>query len=339
MMRAALKLSKERLENKEVPRPKPGPNDCLVKVKACAICGSDTWWLEDSGPEDLIRGHEIAGIVEEVGKEVKYWACGDRVVIYVVIGCGKCSFCARGMPTYCLNPKGSIGYIKELEGKRIGGGFGEYLAIPANLLLSLPGRFDFVVGSLFTDTIGVPMRALRKAQIKEGDTVVIWGLGPMGLVAVQGAKVLGAERVIGIDLLDNRRSLAEKLGIDYTIDPQKEDPVKSVKKLTRGLGAQVAINTVARDDIAQMAYQSIRLNGVLVCIAGRVLAGGQDERRVTASWYFTLPEYELNIGLVKKGLIKLDFLVTHVYPLKDINTAFSTRFYFKDKSLKVIVTP
>ena len=338
-MKAALKISRENLEIKEVPKPKLGPNDCLIKVKACAICGSDTWWLENSGPEDLIRGHEIAGIVEEVGKDVKYWFHGDHVVIYVVIGCGKCSFCARGIPTYCPNLKGSIGYIKELEGRRIGGGFGEYLTVPANLLLPLPDRFDFVVGSLFTDTIGVPMRALRKAQLKEGDTVIIWGLGPMGLVAVQGAKVLGAERVIGIDLLANRRNLAEKLGADYTINPQKEDPIRLVKKLTRGLGAQVAINTVAKDEIAQMAYQSIRLNGVLVCIAGRVLAGGYDERRVTASWYFTLPEYELNIGLIKKGLIKLDFLVTHVYPLRDINTAFSTRFHSKGKSLKVVVTP
>jgi len=325
-LKAAFHVSRERIEVREVPRPIIGNDECLVRVEACGICGSDGWWLRDELAQG-IQGHEISGTIAEVGKGVEGWRVGDRVTVYAVIGCGECESCKMGMDPYCLRGPHVLS-----------GGFAEYAKVPTRSLLPLDPTLDFVSGCLLTDNVGTPMRALGRARMRDGGVVAVWGLGPLGLVAVQGAKALGARKVIGLDPISMRREVAKIMGADYVADPMKNDVGKISSEITGGYGVDLSFCTVRDDGIAERAANIVRRNGWFVSAAGRAPIGGEFEIYASGVWYFAKGDYPSNVELVKSGRIELRPIITHVFPLDRIQEAFETRFKHPERAIKVVVT-
>jgi len=274
-----------------------------------------------------IQGHEISGTIAEVGKGVEGWRVGDRVTVYAVIGCGECESCKMGMDPYCLRGPHVLS-----------GGFAEYAKVPTRSLLPLDPTLDFVSGCLLTDNVGTPMRALGRARMRDGGVVAVWGLGPLGLVAVQGAKALGAQKVIGLDPISMRREVAKIMGADYVADPMKSDVGKISSEITGGYGVDLSFCTVRDDGIAERAANIVRRNGWFVSAAGRAPIGGEFEIYASGVWYFAKGDYPSNVELVKSGRIELRPIITHIFPLDRIQEAFETRFKHPERAIKVVVT-
>lgn len=314
-----------------MPVPRMADTQYLIRTDACAICGSDArWWAAEGS--DKVQGHESVGTVVQAGQGTHRFAEGERVLPYVMAGCGECPFCLRGDYIYCYRIRG------------ITTGFAEYQVFEERYLLAVPDTVSSPVATLLGDTLGTAVRAVRRAGLQGGETAVVYGLGPLGLVAVQALRLYGAGAVIGVDVLENRCRAARDLGAAVTLQAGGRNIREEVLALTRGCGAQVAINTVNSGEAAAEAFNLLGGGGRLVLIAGSC-AGygaqggikGQSERAVIGSFYFTPSEYEENLRLVAGGRISLDRLVSHVYPLEEINEAFAMRFKRPNESLKVVV--
>jgi threonine dehydrogenase-like Zn-dependent dehydrogenase len=331
-MKAAVHTGRQRLELQDLPIPRISDTEYLIRTEACAICGSDArWWASEA--TNKVQGHESVGTVVQAGKGTHLFSEGQRVLPYVMVGCGTCAFCLRGEYIYCYQIKG------------ITTGFAQYQVFEERYLLAVPDRMNSQVATLLGDTLGTALRAVRKAGLKGGETAVVNGLGPLGLVAVQALVLHGAETVIGIDLLDNRCRAAREMGATLTLKADGQSKREEVFALTRGCGAHVVINTVNSAEAAADAFNLLRGGGKLVLIAGACSAygaqagiRGQSERQVIGSFYFAPSEYEQNLRLVTEGRIALDRLVSHVYPLERINEAFAMRFQSPNDSLKVVVS-
>ena len=312
----------------EVDLPAMAQDACLVKIRACGICAWDveTWRASSDKYGPGLTGHEMAGTVAAVGRRVKRWKKGDKVVIYTVTSCGRCAHCRRRNYRYCAQKSGVLN------------GFAQYVAAPANRLLPMPKNRSFAEASLMIDIVGTPLHALRRGGVDRKTTVAVWGLGPVGLGGVQGAKALGAPLVVGLDPLANRRRAAGRLGADVTINPKKGSPIEKLKALTNGQGVHVCLNAVGNDAVAQQAYDSLRLDGTLVLLAGEPRAQGQLEKNIRGSWYFHIDEYAENLRLLARGKLKLRPIISHTFPLSRAVEAFDLRTNHPEKTLKVVIT-
>ncbi|MGA2974655.1 MAG: zinc-binding dehydrogenase [Spirochaetia bacterium] len=331
-MKAAFHVGKHRLEIREIPLPTITDEECLIKTDACAICGSDgRWWASDGS--NKIQGHESVGTIVKKGRNVNTVKEGDRVVPYVMTGCGTCAFCAQGYYIYCYQIAG------------ITTGFAEYQVFHPRYLMPVPSGMGNEVATLLGDTLGTPLRAVRKAELRGGETVVVNGLGPLGLIAVQALSFSGAGTIIGVDVLESRRALAQELGASVTLDATEAHLRDEVFRLTKNLGAHVVINAVNDNEAAAKAFGLLRGGGRLILIAGSCSTygaqsgiKGQAERQVMGTFYFPRMDYEENVKIVSGGFINLERLVSHAYPLARINEAFEMRFAHADVSLKVVIT-
>jgi threonine dehydrogenase-like Zn-dependent dehydrogenase len=328
-MRAAFHTGKKEITVEHIDKPTPEAGEYLVKIKACSICGSDTWWDKEPGKKKSVQGHESAGIIEACGKDTSKFKVGDRVVCYAIKGCGECDYCMKGVPTNCQ----SKGFIQ--------GGFQEYSVFPEGLLFPCPDEFDFTTASLLSDAIGVPLRGLRRLPPKPDDKVCVWGLGPLGLLQIMFLKALGVKTIIGLDTVDKRLAKAHELGADYTINPLNEDAVAKIKELCDGYGADKAYIYVRHPKVTEDVFKSTR-EGASICtfvgLEGQYAMQEWYERNMIWSFYFTPDEYTENIKFLKDKNIDLKKIISHLIPLKNINDAFRKRFEQPENSLKIVIT-
>ncbi|OGV73203.1 MAG: hypothetical protein A3K19_30415 [Lentisphaerae bacterium RIFOXYB12_FULL_65_16] len=327
-MKALKKTGASTGEIVSIPIPEFAEDECLVRIKACGVCAWDvgTWNdpVDRFGPG--LTGHEVAGYVAKVGRCARGWAVGDKVVVYGIRSCGRCAHCRQRNYRYCA------------EKKAIVNGFAEYVAVPADRLLPMPKGTTFAEASLMVDIVGTPLHGLKRGGTGRATSVAIWGLGPIGLGAVQGAKAFGAPLVVGIDPLPNRRAAAMKLGADATIDPKVGSPVETLRKLTRGEGVRVCLNAVPSDEAAQTAYDSLCLDGTLVLLTGQPKAQGQLEKNIRGSWYYHIDEYAQYLRWVAQKKLRLKPILTHTYPLTRAADAFDRRIHKPEETLKVVIT-
>ena len=338
-MRAAQKTGPERARIERFARPTPGPQDVLVRVRACAICASDLagWREADVAPATPgvwnasnpgLTGHEIAGDIVEVGSDVRSSRLGEPVWIDAIAGCRRCEHCNAGRFTYCS------------QSQIVSQGFAEYVVAPAGQCLAIPHAIrDYSQASLLFDMVGTPVGAARRARIEAGESVAVWGLGPVGLGLVQSARIAKAGRVVGIDPIASRRVLAEQLGATDVLDPSATDAVAAVRELTGGRGADVVLCSVASDAGALAAFDSLRLDGRMVTVAGFPPAGGEVPKWVSGNWACFHGDWPNILGLVESGEFELGRYVTDVFALDDIEQAFAMRLHAPDRSLKVVVAP
>ena len=333
-MKAAVFYGSRVIKIEELEVPKIGDDEVLVRVKACAICGSDLRGYKSPGFKGVL-GHETVGEIVEVGKNVKRFSVGNRVAIYNVIGCGKCEYCKLGMHTYCENIKGAVN-----------NGFSEYVKVPEICLLPLPKQIPYVEGSLLTDSLGTPSRALRRINITSTNTLAVFGLGGIGLNAVQLARTYGVKKIIAVDILDYKLKIAEKFGADYTINAEETDPVEEIKRLTGGCGVDVAVEAVGDPNVELQCVQSTRKGGTVILIGecGCLTINPSAHiihRHLTivGSWYITKRDYFENLELVLEGRVDLRSLITHIMPLSKIAEAFDIFDRKREGVVKVVIIP
>ncbi|MFZ3151707.1 MAG: zinc-dependent alcohol dehydrogenase family protein [Anaerolineaceae bacterium] len=256
-MRAYVLYGKEDMRQENVPIPEISADEVLIKVKACAICGTDPHIYEGRfpAPLPLILGHEFSGKVAKIGANVKFVKPGDRVTADININCGTCYFCRIGQKLHCEN-------IVQL-GVHVNGAFAEYIKVPEKNIYILPDEISWVNGA-YIEPMACAISGQDRAGIQYGDTVAIIGAGPMGLAHSLLAKLKGAGKVIISELNPVRVQKAKEMGIDVVIDGKKDDPIEVVKRETAGRGADVVIEAVGSGYTYSQTFKLVRKGGTIV---------------------------------------------------------------------------
>jgi L-iditol 2-dehydrogenase len=263
-MKAAVVYGENDIRISEIPTPVPGPGEVLVKVKASGVCATDVKILGGSGlPKELpiILGHEAAGTVEALGEGVTGLTINQRVAVYPIAACGECFFCRQGRYSLCFKPYG-LGHGAD-------GGFAEYVLIPRQIV-RLGGTID--IGDMSFDMAAMIeptsccVAAAEQCGTKAGDTVLIIGSGPLGLLHTIVSKVRGC-RVIIIDMNEQRLAKAKEVGADITFNTERDDVFKEVRKLT-GIGADIVIAAVGVPEVIEKYLPLVRNGGVFNIFGG-----------------------------------------------------------------------
>ena len=324
-MRAAVFLgARQPLSVRDVPRPVPGPGDALVKVAACGFCHTDLHYLDHdvptAKPPPLILGHEISGVVAELGPDPHGRSVGDRVLVPSVLPCGSCDYCRAG--------RGNICPQLQMLGNHLDGGFAEYVRVPARDLVPLPADLDLVRSAVIADALTTPYHAVvHRAQVRSGEWVVVVGCGGVGINAVQFAVAAGAN-VIAVDLRAEKREAARRLGALDTLDPTEyPDLGREVRKRSGG-GADVAFEVVGKPETVSLALSTLRRGGRL-CVVGysdsvvpiplnRLMFF---EYTIVGSLGCRPVDYPRVIQMVRTGKVSLDAVITATLPLHRIEEA------------------
>ncbi|MEO7726888.1 MAG: alcohol dehydrogenase catalytic domain-containing protein [Burkholderiales bacterium] len=250
----------------EVPQPKIGPADVLVRVRACGIGLTVVNLLATPGrvtSYPRIPGHEIAGDIVEVGAAVCNVKIGQRVTNHFYLTCGQCRQCRAGRETLCLNQRGNIGAATD-------GGYAEYVALPERNVIAIPDGVSYVDAAVASDAIATPFHACHKeARLAPGDSVLIIGAGGgVGIHMVQMARLCGA-RVLAADIGDDKLALAKTMGADDVIDARNGSLAAQARALTQGAGVNAAIDIVASRATLEAGVQSLAMGGRLVIVGAQ----------------------------------------------------------------------
>jgi threonine dehydrogenase-like Zn-dependent dehydrogenase len=353
-MRAAVFRGVRDIHIEEVPVPRCGPTDAIVKVTTTTICGTDShiWRGEYPVASGRVVGHEPAGVVHEVGEAVVGYAPGDRVVVGAITPCGTCYFCQAGDLSQCAGYEDRWGVIGGWRlGNSIDGVQAEYFRVPyaqANLARIPDGLTDEEV-VFVTDIATTGISAVETANVRLGDAVAVFAQGPIGLCATAGARLRGAALVIGVDSNPVRLEMARRMGADVVIDHTQEDPVARIRALTDGRGADVCIEALGIQETFENCLRAVRPAGmvsslgvyadkVTIPLEPFVYGIGDIDIRTTLC-----PGGKARLGalmaLVKGGRLDLAGLVTHRFGLDDIEAAYELFANQEDGVVKVAITP
>ena len=329
------------LKIEEIPVPEIKDDEVLVQIKSVGICGSDIHMVYEGDMRPVFSpitiGHEPSGIVVKVGENVKNWEEGTRVSIYPIIYCGACSNCVAGHSEICYN--------LEIVGVHRDGGLAEYMAVPTRNLVRLPDNIPFPVGAIITDAVSTPFHALiDRAGLKFGDSIAIFGVGGLGLHAVQIAKMAGAKQIFAGDGLDNQLEKAKKYGADVTINPKFENPVEVIREKT-GYGVDVAAEFIGKQETINQAANSAVIGGRIV-----VSGVGYDPIQLMSSVKFvrkqlsfygsyglTKNTIEQLVQLVSGGRLFLEESITHQFSLDEANIALEYLYKKIDNPTRIVI--
>jgi L-iditol 2-dehydrogenase len=316
----------------EVDKPQAGPGELIIEVKAAGICASDlrVFKGERSAKEGVILGHEVAGSIEEVGLGVHGFQEGERVTVYPVISCGLCFFCREGYPSICP--------YKKLFGFEYDGAFAEYMKVPSEVVakgsvVKVPEAVSDEEAAL-TEPLACTINGIEALKLRVGETLLIIGAGPMGLMAMKVARASGAGRIIMSELRKDRIEDARAMGADLIVNPKDEDVASIVKKETDGIGADAALVSIGSPPAALDALRAVRKGGRINFFAGfppaTVIALDPNIIHyglvtITASQNSTLTQFKRALTLMETHRVELKDLITHRFPLKDAPKAFEGR--------------
>ena len=243
------------LELHDVPIPSPGPCDVLVRVKAAGVCHSDAHYRAGKSrvhPLPMTLGHEVAGVVEQAGGEVKNLKAGDHVCIHYMATCGTCGFCQQGEEQFCGTG--------QMIGKYRDGGFAEFILMPARSVFKLPEEIPFQHGAIMMCSSATSLHALNKARLHPGESVAVFGAGGLGQSAIQLAKALGAGPVFAVDINPLKLEIAARFGA-VPINASASDPVAAIQELTNGRGVDVALELIGLPLTMQQSVRSLAIKG------------------------------------------------------------------------------
>jgi len=339
-MKVAVYYSQKDIRVEDTPIPSVGEDEALVEMKACGVCGSDLmdWYLESRAP--LVLGHEPAGTIVKKGSKVKGFDVGDRVFVHHHVACLKCHYCLHGDYTLC----------KQFHETNIKpGGFTEYFKVPAPNLqldtLRIPDNLSFEEATLI-EPVGCCLRAIKKCNMKAGDSVAVIGAGATGLIHTALSKIYEAEKTIVSDLFDFRLNASKRFGADVLVNPEKDDLVKVVEAETDGRGVDVAVVTAPSIEAYRTGIKICRRGGKLCVFAPT--APGRYLQLSPKELFFTeiqlIPSYSTShletkeaLELIASGRLDAKSLITHRFKLAETAEAFKTALESKE-SLKVIVS-
>lgn len=332
----------------DVPEPVTEPGSLKVKVEACAICGSDLRIFTKGDPRATfprIIGHEIAGIVVEVGEGTQGFQVGDRVCVAPGHGCGECRYCRNGMGNVCIHPRPSIGYASS-------GGFAQYIVPPVNVVKNgfvnrIPDNLSFEEASM-SELLACCINAQERAMVGEGDTVLIMGPGPAGLMHIQLAKARGAKKVMLSGRTGGRLTMAkEKFKPDLVFLEQGDELVKRVKEETEGLGADVVIVAAPSHEAQEQALRMVAPRGRVNYFGGlpkdNCIAHIEaniihyNECMLTGASSSLGRQNREALELISQGKVKAADYITHRFTLEEFEEAFGA--VERKETVKAIIYP
>lgn len=339
-MKAFVLHEPERYEVVDVPKPTIQADEVLVRVKAATICHSDLQIIhgtrESKVRYPLIPGHEFSGVVEAVGELVERLHSGDVVACEGIVWCGRCTSCRLGKTNLCHN-------IAEL-GTTKSGGFAEFVAVPAKLVHVVSG-LD-AESAAMTEPTANAYNAVSMAEIVLGDSVAIIGPGPIGLLALQIAKIKCPRTLIMFGTREERLSLARKLGATHTVNVRECDPVKLVMELTKGKGVQRIIQCAPTKEAFDLAL-AITSEDCIIVVEGVV---DRNEKcsipvndfvgrplRILGVRGYSRADFTLALQLITVGAIDVKSIITHRFPLERIVETFRVLELRKDGVIKVCI--
>ncbi|MGE5485309.1 MAG: alcohol dehydrogenase catalytic domain-containing protein [Ignavibacteriales bacterium] len=305
----------------EVPTPEAGPEEVVVRVGACGLCATDLKIAAGEIPDTrtpLIMGHEPAGEIVAVGGSVNEFAVGDRVMVLSAIPCGECSCCVVGKTNLCTKFK--VGFNQN-------GGHAEYLRVSSRVCVMAPKSMDFANSAVLVGAASAPYHALKtRAKVKRGETVLVMGVGGLGLHGVQVARALGA-RVIAVDVKQEHLDMALENGAEEAIRYPCKDYVRKVKELCGGEGPEIVLETVSLTDTLTENIAVLRRGGRLVmlgyhpnvpltALTPRLVL---DEIEILGARSVTRAEMNELASMADEGSVKP--ILTRVYPLEEANQA------------------
>jgi len=326
-----------------VPKPKIRDNEVLVRVKAASICGTELHAYtglskrrEEIHGLPLVMGHEFSGEVAEVGKNVSEVSVGDRVAVNPLITCGKCEQCITGKTNICKEIK--------MIGLHVDGAFAEYVPVVTENCYKIPDTLSFEEVALM-EPCSVGIHAVNITPIELGDNVAVIGDGPIGLMALQAAKLAGAARIFVIGHHNHRLDLAKKLGADEVINEKEEDAVKKVMELTDGKGVDVVLEAVGTRKAVQQGIDMAN-KGKTITVIGlleksmelNMLNVAVKELRIQGSYGYTKKEFGSSVKLASRNKIDLKQMITHVFSLEEIQKGFEILAQ-KKNAIKVVIKP
>jgi L-iditol 2-dehydrogenase len=328
------------LRLEETPIPTVGAEDALVQVMAVGVCGSDIPRILSYGAyrPRLTMGHEFSGLITQVGRNVRDWRVGQRVVGAPLIPCFRCQACQEGRYSLCAD----YDYL----GSRADGAMAEFVRVPARNLLQLPENVSFEAGAM-VDPAANAAHALWKAQIEEGETFAVYGSGPIGLFSIQLARYFGASRIIAVDVMEEKLRLAKAAGADEVINSLEQQPVETIRKLTGGKGADIVLDTSGVKTAQHQGICSAGNSGrvVLVGISHDSLELSKEavdgilrrELIIRGSWNSFSPpfpgeEWTRSLSLMAQGSIWMPDFISHRLRLEDGPPIFAAirdkKFFF-----------
>ncbi|GKU83560.1 NAD(P)-dependent alcohol dehydrogenase [Niallia sp. NCCP-28] len=343
-MRAAVLTSLKNIELQNVEIPILKDNEVLIKIKAVGLCGSDVHYYEHGKignyvvEKPIILGHEASGDIVEVGKNVRGLQKGQRVSIEPGATCGECTYCKEGRYNLCPS-------VEFLATPPYDGVFCEYAVMREDLVFPIPDSMSYETAAL-VEPFSVGVHAISRGELKAGETVIILGMGPIGLVTAAAAKAAGAKMIIGVDLETSRLEVAKSMGATHIINLREEDLEEKVKEYTNGIGADLAIETAGSPKAVQGTILSVRRGG-RVAIVG---LSPQDEVPVSISqiidkeidvkgvfrYHHTYPRA---IEMLSGDKINIEKMITDKYPLDEAAKAFEKAIHDKTNTLKIMIYP
>ncbi|WP_324760765.1 NAD(P)-dependent alcohol dehydrogenase [Haloarcula montana] len=326
-MRTAVLVEPTEFELEDRPRPSPGPEDVLVAVHDVGICGSDVHYYEHGRigdyvvEEPLVLGHESAGEVVETGENVTGLDVGDRVALEPGVPCRRCPHCKRGEYHLCED-------VTFMATPPHDGAFTEYVAWPADFAYKLPDSVSTAEGAL-CEPLSVGIHACRRGNVGTGDTVLVTGAGPIGLMVMEAARAAGATDIVVTDVVAEKLAVAEERGADLTIDVTETDIETAVDEYTDGVGADVVVEASGADSSIQSTVDTVRRGGtvVLVGLADEatvpldVLALIDNEIDVRGSFRYK-NTYDAAVELLADGVVDVEGIIDFETSLEEIDDAF-----------------
>lgn len=326
----------------DVPVPKPGPGEVLVKVMACGICLSDVHLIDGTLPGSLpvvTPGHEAAGIVEQAGERVSGWQPGDRVLLGAGRACGVCAPCTRGIAE-CEAP--------QIMGFGYDGAWAQYVVVPGGALTPLPDELPFEQACVLADAVATPYAALtERAGLRPAESIGLWGIGGLGVHAVQIAKMVGAAPIIALDPLPAARERALTLGADEALDPSAPDVQDRIRALTGGRGLDVAVDLVGANVVLAQCVASLARAGRAVMVGlsledmqlGPGVVLGVQSQSLLGHLGYQRKHLEQLVTLVRTGRLDLSGSVSALLPLKEIVAGVEKLRSKEGNPIRLVVQP
>jgi alcohol dehydrogenase len=356
MVRAAVATGPGKLEMQRFPRPALGAGDMLLRVELCGVCGSDVHLFHGDwgNPYPVILGHEFIGTVADIGEAAAAThgiSAGDRVAVEMIWPCHQCFWCQRGLYNLCLED--------QREGRQFGcniistrppflwGGWSEYMYVPAGSLVHrVPDDLSWEALAL-VEPLAVAGRAVNLTPVALGDTAVVVGSGPIGLMAVVAARAAGVGQLILVGAREKRLALGRELGADVCIDFRQEDALAKIRALTGGRGADLVFETAGTVTSQGDALSYARKAGAVTLIGltgNRPVTFQPDQQLVTReirlqSSILSAWAYQGAIQIIASRRFPMEKVVTHRFPLEAGREALETSISAKDMAGKVVIAP
>jgi len=342
-MKAALLYGLKDLKVKNIDMPEVGLGEILVKVRAATTCGTDVKIFQRGYVDRVIQyptvfGHEWAGDVVKVGEGVSWLKEGMRVRAGNSSPCLRCKMCQKGSYNLCEDMMW------------LWGAYAEYIKVPARIVMlntqEIPPNLTYEEAAV-TEPLACVLHGIEKANVKLGDTVAIIGAGPIGLLHLQTAKKMGAEKVVISDLVDERLQVAQELGADETVNTKREDPIEKIKRCTDGYGADVVIEAIGLPATWEQALRMVREGGTVLefggCLPGTEITVKTEllhygEVTMLGTFHATHAHFKKALNLIASGTVKAKPLITRHMKLDEIKNALKILTTSKS-DLKIAIHP